>query len=117
MTTRSGKEQHETFQAWPMPNPALKDLSLLAGDWEMELSNAAFLPGPSDVVKGYGSFAWLEDQAFLELRQGAKAPEAPSAIWLISRDESTPEYQVLYYDSRGVSRVYAMSFQDGVWKM
>jgi hypothetical protein len=28
----------------PRANPHLKDLAFLVGDWEMELSNAAFLP-------------------------------------------------------------------------
>jgi len=30
-------------------------------------------------------------------------------MWLIGRDESTPKYTVLYYDSRSVSRVYEMN--------
>lgn len=101
----------------PKPNPALKDLEVLVGDWEMELSNAAFLPSPSDTAKGHISFEWLQDGAFLVMRMGDKLPSPPAAIWLISRDESTPDYTVLYYDSRRVSRVYEMSFSDGVWKM
>ena len=36
---------------------------------------------------------------------------------LISRDESSGEYQALYYDSRGVSRNYQMSFEGNTWKM
>ncbi len=83
----------------------------------MDLTNAAFLPSPSAIVKGYAAFAWAEDGAFLEMRQGAKPPDAPSAVWLIGRDESGDEYRVLYYDSRGVSRVYSMSFKDGTWKI
>jgi hypothetical protein len=99
------------------PNPALKDLEVLIGDWEMELSNAAFLSGPSDTVKGAISFEWVQDGAFLAMRMGDKPPAPPEAIWLIGRDDSTPDYQVLYYDSRKVSRVYEMSYSDGVWKM
>ena len=41
----------------------------------------------------------------------------PWAIWLISRDESLPNYQVFYYDDRQVSRIYEMSLANGVWKM
>ncbi len=48
---------------------------------------------------------------------GNKPPGTPDAIWLIGRDDSTADYTVLYYDSRRVSRVYQMSFSDGVWKM
>jgi hypothetical protein len=101
----------------PKPNPALKDLEVLVGDWEMELSNAAFLPNPSDTAKGHISFEWLQGGAFLVMRMGDKPPSPPAAIWLISRDESTPDYTVLYYDARSVSRVYEMSFSERVWKM
>jgi len=98
-------------------NPALKHLEVLVGDWEMELSNASFLPRPSDTATGLVSFEWAQDGAFLLMRMGDKALGPPEALWLISRDESTPDYTVLYYDARGVSRVYEMSFTDGVWKM
>ncbi len=101
----------------PKPNPALKDLEMLVGDWEMELSNAAFLPSPSATVKGLVSFEWLQDGAFLVMRMGDKPPSPPTAIWLIGRDESRPDYTVLYYDARSVSRVYEMSFSESVWKM
>ncbi len=103
--------------ASPAPNPALRDLSVLAGEWQMEISNGTFLPNPSDGVEGHASFAWVQDGAFLEMRQGVEPQNAPGAIWLMSRDESSAEYQVLYYDTRGVSRIYEMSIQDGAWKM
>ena len=101
----------------PQHNPTLDPLEGLAGDWEMELSHAAFLPDPSATVKGPVSFAWVQDGAFLVMRMGAEPPSPPTAIWLISRDDSAPNYTVLYYDARRVSRVYEMSFADGVWKM
>src|SRR5690242_3781302 len=95
----------------PQLNPALKSLEGLVGDWSMELSNASFLPHPSDTVKGSVSFEWVQGGAFLLLRMG------DAALWLISRDEAVPNYSVLYYDSRSVSRVYEMSFSEGVWRM
>jgi hypothetical protein len=101
----------------PLPNPALQALRFLAGDWEMELSNAPFLPSPSDTVKGRVSFAWVQDGAFLLMRMGDRPPGPPTALWLIGRDEAAPNYTVLYYDARSVSRIYAMSFSDRVWKM
>ncbi len=99
------------------PNPALKALEGLVGEWEVELSNASFLPQPSDTVKGAVSFEWVQSEAFLLMRMGDKPPGPPTAMWLISRDESTPGYTVFYYDARSVSRVYQMSFSDSVWKM
>jgi uncharacterized protein YndB with AHSA1/START domain len=98
-------------------NPALDRLEVLVGDWNMELSNAAFLPNPSDTVNGIVSFEWVEAGAFLVMRIGDKPPSPHQAVWLIGRDESLPDYKVLYFDSRKVSRIYEMSFADGVWQM
>jgi hypothetical protein len=36
---------------------------------------------------------------------------------IIDRDEQGEEYTILHYDSRGVSRVYQMTFNDGEWRM
>jgi hypothetical protein len=47
--------------------------------------------------------------------QGEK--EVPQATWLIGRDESTDLFEVLYFDARGVSRIYEMSFRNGEWEM
>lgn len=99
------------------PNPALQYLEVLLGDWKMELSNTSFLPSPSDTATGQISFEWLQNGAFLMMRMGNKPSAAPDATWLIGRDDSTPNFTVLYYDSRGVSRVYQMSFSNGMWKM
>jgi hypothetical protein len=98
-------------------NPALISLEGLVGEWEMELSQTSFLPDPSDTVKGPVLIEWVQDGAFLLMRMGDKQQGPPQALWLISRDDATPNYTVLYYDARSVSRVYAMSFSDGVWKM
>jgi len=98
-------------------NPALKPLEVLVGEWEMELSNASFLPRSTDTIKGPVSFGWTEDGAFLLMCMGGKPLSPPAALWLISRDEAVPNYTVLYYDSRSVSRVYEMSFSEGEWKM
>lgn len=99
------------------PNPALQALIFLEGDWDMALSNGAFLPNPSDTIHGPLSFYWVEHGAFLVMRMGDKPPAAPQALWLVGRDDSSPDYRVLYYDARSVSRVYQMSFADGLWKM
>ncbi len=99
------------------PNPALQDLKGFVGNWTMELSNASFLPNSADTVKGQVSFEWLEEGAFLVMYMGNKPSGTPDAIWLVSRDASTSNYIVLYYDTRKVSRVYEMSFSDRTWKI
>lgn len=90
--------------------PALEALRFLEGDWTMELSQADFLP-PGEVVRGAATFAFVEGGRFLALRQG------DAATWLIGRDDGSELYTALYSDARGVSRVYAMSFADGTWRI
>lgn len=98
-------------------NPALVDLEFLSGEWDMELSNAPFLPSRDDTAHGHVTFEWIEDGAVLMMRQSEESGNPPSARWGIGRDESGPEYKVLYSDNRGVSRVYGMSFTEGLWQL
>jgi hypothetical protein len=99
-------------------NPSLENLVVLVGDWDMDLSGASFLPNPDDKVLGHVGFKWIEGGALLLMRQGeAPPPSPPQARWVIGRDEASPDYKVLYFDGRGVSRIYEMSFGDGLWKL
>ncbi|HVB03282.1 MAG TPA: hypothetical protein VNE41_06150 [Chitinophagaceae bacterium] len=95
-------------------NPALKDLEMLVGSWTIELSNASFLPEPTAVIRGSMSFELIKDGAFLIMRQGIKDSGMPWSLWLIGRDQDADDYSALYFDDRGVSRVYQMSLAKGV---
>lgn len=110
-------QQPQTQAPAPGQNPTLQALEVLVGDWEMELSNASFLPSPSTTVRSSVAVEWVQDNAFLLMRMGERPPSPSTAIWLISRDESFPTYTMLYYDARHVSRVYEMSFSENVWKV
>lgn len=59
---------------------------------------------------------WIADGGALLIRQGDPA-QPPAAIWIIGRDDAEPNYSVLYADARGVSRIYAMSFENRHWRM
>src|SRR5262249_12800446 len=48
------------------PNPALKRLEVLIGDWEVEVPQ---FPGP----RGRATFEWLEDGAYLSLSHKRRA--------------------------------------------
>jgi len=83
----------------------------------MELSNAPFLPSRNDTAHGVVTFKWIEGSSLLVMRQNEQSGNSPSARWVIGRDESGPDYKVLYSDNRGVSRVYGMSFSEGHWQL
>jgi len=98
-------------------NPALQDLKELIGSWEMELSNASFLPDSKTVIKGTASFEWFEGGDFLILRQGTKKKVTPWATWFIGHDKDSKNYTILYLDDKQSSRVHEMSFGNGIWKL
>jgi len=99
-----------------MSNPALVGLEFLVGQWQMELHGAAFLPDPGARVTGSVRIDWIADGAAIVMRQG-EGTEPSAAVWIIGRDDSTTDFQVLYSDDRGVSRLYDMSFASPDWRM
>ncbi|SRR6266566_444770 len=101
-------------QHTPQTNPALQRLNVLVGEWTMAISSPAY---PSAIAGGHASFEWLEGGAFLIMHLGVEQVGPPSGIVVIGRDESVETYSMLYFDSRGVSRIYEMSLEGSVWKM
>ncbi|WP_242904714.1 hypothetical protein [Actinomadura terrae] len=91
------------------PNPALKQLEVLVGEWDVEVPE---IPG----ARGKATISWIEDGAFLRFHTEAPDP-APDATLIIGRDDASGEYTLFHYDSRGVSRVYGMDFDKGEWRM
>lgn len=98
-------------------NPALERLDILAGEWDVEFSSMSFLPDPSAVAHGRASFEWLEGGAFMIERSEAFDAEAPRGTMIIGPDDAAETYGMLYFDSRGVSRIYQMSLSDRTWKI
>jgi hypothetical protein len=100
-------------------NPALEPLQVLSGPWEAEIrwspKTHKLVGGPA-TVRVATRFEWIEGGHFLVQHQGG-ADGPPQARWLIGRDETSGEYCALYADARGVSRVYRMSLEDGVWRL
>ena len=98
-------------------NSVLQSLRELVGTWEMNLSNASFLPDPTTTISGTASFEWFEGGDFLIMRQGSKVNGVPWSTWFVGRDQDSQNYSILYIDDRRVSRVYEMSFDSSEWKI
>ncbi|MBO0703319.1 MAG: hypothetical protein J2P38_10330 [Candidatus Dormibacteraeota bacterium] len=88
-------------------NPALEELTVLAGEWELES------PQYPD-AKGRADFEWLEDGAFLVEHQGHTGQVA---TWIYGSDGPAEGQTVLYYDSRGITRVYRSTLRDRTWRV
>jgi hypothetical protein len=106
----------------PAERPAALDrLEALIGQWEVEARFDAGFFGPgSPAVSDRGgrtTFEWLEGKSFLIQRWVSEHPAAPSGIAIIGPGEHPETFTQHYYDSRGVTRVYQMSLDGGVWKI
>jgi hypothetical protein len=94
-------------------NQALDALETLVGQWRIEISNAQFLDEDARLT-GRMSATWLDGRAFLVLRSVAD-DGPPASVQVIGRNEDRDDFNVLYADERGVSRVYTMTLADGEW--
>jgi hypothetical protein len=93
-------------------NPQLQPFDALVGEWTIEARHQA-LPGV--VVRGDAVFEWLEGEQFLIQRSRMEHPDFPDAIAIIG---VLGDCLAMHsYDSRGVHRVLATSFDDGAWRL
>lgn len=93
-------------------NPALDRLDAFIGEWNAEASFEA----PAAVV-GRTVFEWILDGQFVLQRAEVPHPDAPDCVAIIAFDPAAEAYAQHYFDSRGVVRLYEMSFSDGIWKL
>ena len=93
----------------------LAPLNELVGSWAIEAAHPAF---PGTVVGGQSDFAWLEGERFLIQRSRTDHPDFPDSLIVFGEfDEDGLGLGMHYFDSRGVHRVYGVSFSEGVWRM
>ena len=67
--------------------------------------------------QAHSRFEWALDGQFLLQRTEVPVPEAPDSLAIVSVDLETGAYTQHYYDSRGVVRLYAMTFANGAWTL
>ncbi|WP_189185735.1 hypothetical protein [Streptomyces albiflavescens] len=96
----------------PARQEARERLDVLVGEWVVE----ADFPGLAAPV-ARSVFEWSLDGQFLVQRSEVPIVEAPDSLAIVAVDPETGEYTQHYFDSRGVVRLYAMSFTDGVWRL
>jgi hypothetical protein len=98
-------------------NGPMQALEPFVGEWSM-MPKFQDLPAPPPDAGARVSFEWLPGEQFLIERWEVPVPEAPDGIAIIGPDpEREGRYLQHYFDSRGVARVYRMSFDDRVWTL
>ena len=97
----------------PPRDPALDRLDALVGEWDTEMTH----PMIEGVTRGRAVFEWLTGRSFLIWRSEVPSGPIPSAIAIIGGGSTPGTWPLEYFDSRGVSRTYQTSMDDGVWRM
>jgi hypothetical protein len=90
----------------------LERLNPFVGEWDLEVS----LPS-SPGAHARTTFEWALDGRFLVQRAEITVPHVPDSLAIIGADPRGEAFAQHYFDSRGVVRVYAMTFEDGVWTL
>ena len=89
------------------------ELEPLVGEWTTEVR----MPGRDEVVRGRATFEWLEGGGYLIQRAVMDDPVFPRGVMVIGPDAAGERVVQLYFDSRGVARIYDVSFADGVLRL
>ena len=98
-----------------MSNSALQSMGVFIGEWEIEISS--FRADPSARFLGHASFRWAEGGSFVLMQAQVPSSDFPSSTALMGPDDLAGTYCMLYFDSRGVSRIYQMSLSENAWKL
>jgi hypothetical protein len=92
----------------------LAPLDTLVGVWDMRASLA---PAPAPAPRAQTTFEWLPGRRFLVQRWEVEHPAAPDGIAIIGLDPAGESLLQHYFDSRGVARVYEMTFDGRIWTL
>jgi len=89
----------------------MRRLEVLIGTWDVEAVFAGTLAEGGSVV-----FEWMEGKNLLIQRTEAPEP-APNSLAVVAYDADKAAFVQHYFDSRGVARLYAMTFSDKTWTL
>jgi hypothetical protein len=90
-------------------------LEPLIGTWSLEVK---FPTGDLPEVPAQSTFEWLFGRAFVLQRDTIDHPDAPNGHIIMAPDPGRPGgWTQHYFDSRGVVRLYDMSFDGHTWTL
>jgi hypothetical protein len=85
----------------------------LVGEWAIEID----FPGHDGVIGGRTTFEWLEGGGYLIQRSVVDDPRFPRGVMVFGPDVGGERIVQHYFDSRGIARIYDVSFEDGVLRL
>lgn len=92
-----------------IPNPALKPLEFLVGEWRTAGTHPMV---PGEILAGRTSFSWHEGGAFLIMRSQVDRPKFPDGVAIIGSDGGSGKFAMTYFDERAVSRLLDVTVGD-----
>jgi hypothetical protein len=94
--------------------PSLEGLNVLIGEWNLEF---IFPNDPDHHLHGREDFEWMKDKIFLFERWHVAHPNATDRIGIIGVNDEGETFTMHSFGSNGVTRIYRMSLNDGIWKL
>jgi hypothetical protein len=92
----------------------LEQLDVLVGEWRLD---APAFPLPPELAgDARSTFEWALGGAFLLQRSSVPVAEAPDGLSIVGLD-ANGRYTQHYFDSRGIARIYAMTFDGRRWTL
>ena len=88
-------------------------MSILIGNWEISGSHR-LIPNP---INGKVNFSWLNGKSFLIMKTDFKQSGPPNSTAIIGSDDKAEKLSMLYFDERGVSRIYEVKFNNNILEM
>lgn len=93
----------------------LARLDVLVGEWRIEAP--AFTLAPELADQARMRVEWALGGAFLLQTTSLPVPEAPDGLCVVGPDHDGDGYTQHYFDSRGIARLYAMTFDGRAWTL
>ncbi len=99
------------------PTPGISELAPLIGTWRMDAVFADGRQGPPEDTGARTVFEYGPGAQFLIQRWQVPHPAAPDGIAIITAAPASGGFLQHYFDSRGVVRLYEMTFGGGSWTL
>lgn len=85
----------------------MERLGFFIGTWAVEVNHPQLQPNP---IVGKTKFEWM-DETYIIQRTHIDKAEFPSSTIIYDWDSASGNYVQHYFDTRGVTRLYQMSFE------
>lgn len=92
----------------------LARLEPFIGEWRIDAPAFPLEPALADAARS--AFEWTLGGAFLVQRSAIPVAAAPDALSVVALDDGDG-YTQHYFDSRGIVRIYAMTFDGREWTL